>query len=294
MGELKLGPEGFTKIAILGSAESIHLAPFDDPSWAIWVCSPGAFQAAAQRRSDVYFETHRFQPSQPGKSGFPGTKPHFSPEFHQFLQEHKGPVFMSEVYPSIPNSVRIPFESMIEKYGPYFFTSSIAWMLAMAIDQMPKAIGLWGVDMSATEEYAYQRPACQHFVGMAKALGIEIVLPPESDLMRPTLIYGLGETSPRHVKLSSRLAAFHQQRGACRTQMAQLQQQDAYLSGAIDDCTYILQSWCDDISAPDIAQAMSYSAQFHAKPKGMSTVLDTQDTTGASVLTITDRKESKA
>ncbi len=295
MDGLKLGPQGFTKIALLGSAaDSIGLAPFNDPSWAIWVCSPGAFAVAAQRRSDVYFETHRFQPSAPGRSGEAGTRPHFSPEFHQFLREHKGPVFMSAVDPTIPNSVRIPFEALIEKYGPYFFTSSISWMLALAIEQMPQAIGLWGIDMSSTEEWNYQRPACQHFVGMAKALGIEVILPPESDLMRPGLIYGLGEINPRHIKLSARLDNFHKQRGACRAQIQQLQQQDAYLSGAIDDATYIINTWCDDIAEPDLAQAMSYSAQYHARPKGITTVLDATDTTGASVLTLGDRKEAKA
>ena len=34
-------------------------------------------------------------------------------------------------------------------------------------------IGLWGIDMAATEEYAYQRPGCQHFLGLVKRAGID-------------------------------------------------------------------------------------------------------------------------
>ena len=96
---------------------------------------------------------------------------------------------------------------------------------------------------------------------MAKALGINIMLPAESDLMRPPLLYGIGEHNPRHIKLSGRLEQFHKDRGLVRQQMQQLQTQDAYLSGAIDDATYILQSWCDDIAVQP-EQAMSFADQF--------------------------------
>ena len=96
--KVQLGPDGYSNIALLGTAgASMALAPFDDKSWAIWACSPGAYSICAQKRSDVWFEPHRWQPSEPGKYGAPGTKPWFSPEFHQFLKEHKGPVFMSKV-----------------------------------------------------------------------------------------------------------------------------------------------------------------------------------------------------
>lgn len=284
MGELKLGPTGYTKIAILGSApSSIALAPFEDPSWAIWVCSPAAFATVASRRSDVWFETHRFLPSEPGKSGAPGTRPWFSPEFHQFLRDHKGPVFMSQVDPTIPNSVRIPFEELLKKYGPYHFCSTIPWMLALAIEQMPKAIGLWGIDMSSSEEYVQQRPACQHFMGMAKALGIEVVLPLESDLMRPPLIYGLGELNPRHIKLSSYLDMHHKERGLFRQQLENLKMQEAYVTGRIDALTYVLQNWSDDIE-PDIAQAMSLAAQYVVP----STGADVRDIKDAMVISAKD------
>lgn len=285
--ELKLGPEGFKNIAILGTASSsMELAPFKDPAWAIWACSPGTYPICAKNRSDVFFETHRWMPTPPGKFGAPGTKPWFSPEFHTFLQQHKGPVFMSKAEPLIPNSVRLPFEALIEKYGPYPWTSSVSYMVALAIEVLaPRAaageqvsIGLFGIDMSATEEYAYQRPAVQHFVGMAMALGINVALPPESDLMRPTTMYGIGELNPRHIRMAARLAeveaamAQHSQTRDAATQHL------LSLAGAKAEIQYWMQTWSDDIQ-PDPKHAVMLSGSF-LKEKGSLL----QRSTGAEVV----------
>jgi hypothetical protein len=38
------------KIAVMGSApSSVALAPFGDPSWEIWGCSPGLYYQAKRR-----------------------------------------------------------------------------------------------------------------------------------------------------------------------------------------------------------------------------------------------------
>ncbi len=275
LGALKLGPDGFNKIAILGTAPtSMELAPFDDPSWAIWACSPGAFPKCASKRSDVWFEPHRWMPTAPGLPGAPGTKPWFSADFNTFLKGHKGPVFMSQVQPSIPTSVRIPYEDLIAKYGPYFWTSTIAYMIAMAIDQLQEkakrgeqtAIGLWGVDMSATEEWSYQRPGCQHFIGIAMSLGINVMLPEESDLMRPPTMYGIGEHNPRHVALLARKTMIEAQKAQCAAQHNQLGQNILTMNGQLAELEHVLQSWCDDLQ-PDLRHAVSFSREA-AHPTG--------------------------
>lgn len=259
---MKLGPEGFEGIAIIGSApSSTLLAPFGDPKWSIWCTSPSVFATAASRRSDVWFELHRWLPYAPGNSQQAGTRPWFSPEFRQFLREHKGPVFMTEKQPDIPNCVQFPYQELLDKYGPYHFTSSVAWMLAYAIEQHPKAIGLFGIDMAADSEWAYQRPGCQHFVGVAKAMGIEIVLPPESDLMRHSTLYGIGEHNQRHVKLRERLMELEGQEGQLQQSIAQMNANLQQVIGAKAAMKYMLEVWSDDIQ-PDIAKAMSFSGCF--------------------------------
>lgn len=289
-GKLQLGPPGFKNIAILGTASSsMALAPFKDPAWAIWACSPGAFSICAQNRSDVWFEVHRWMPTSPGKFGAPGTKPWFSPEFHAFLKAHKGPVYMSAVDPSIPSSVRIPFEDLQAKHGPYFWQSTMSYMLALAIEELaPRAsageqvaIGLFGVDMSATEEWAYQRPACQHFIGMAKSLGINIVLPQESDLMRPPTMYGKGELNPRHIRLTAMIAEANAARAQLVQQGQQIGQQLATVDGRLQVLNYMLATWSDDVEV-DVAQAVSFAGQF-SKGTGALTAANAE-ATGAEVV----------
>jgi hypothetical protein len=290
----KLGPDGFTSIAIIGSApSSTLLAPFKDPAWSIWACSPGSFAAIASQRADVWFELHRWLPYQPGQIGAPGTRQWFSPEFTAFLQQFAGPVFMTSPYAgrdplpfeqlcnkygrpqeSIPNSVPFPYGYLIEKHGLFHWTSQITLMLALAIETLaPRAaagekvsIGLFGVDMSAAEEYGYQRPGCQHFLGMAKALGINIVLPPESDLMQPTTIYGLGEHTHRHVKLRERLMELEQAKAQLTQGIQHSSMQLKVVEGQLLAYNNMLTVWSDDLD-PDLAGAISYGGSY-TKPLG--------------------------
>lgn len=300
---LKFGPEGYSKIAILGTAgSSMTLAPFKDQSWAIWACSPGAYPICAQNRSDVWFEPHRWLPTPPGMFGTPGTRPWFSPEFHQFLAKHKGPVFMTETQSSIPSSVPIPYAQLIEKYGPYFWTSTIAYMIAMAIEQLgPRAldgenvtIGLWGVDMSSNEEWAYQRPACQHFIGIAISMGINVVLPQESDLMRPPTMYGIGEHNPRHIRLMARKAEAEAQKAALVHQRDQAANQLLLVTGTLNEINYMLEAWSDDIVI-DPRKAVSFSGEF-IKPLGQASraLMEADETSGAQVVQLSGAKTEHA
>jgi len=152
------------KLAIIGSApSSIGLAPFSDPEYKILACSPGVYPQLP--RCDAFFELHRFEPGVVGK---PSTqKPWFSPEYVAWMGMQKL-VWMYDVVPQIPGSRRLPVEDLEAKYGTFFFTSSIAWMMACAIedileeraqrradglDPLQDVIGLWGVDMSACTSY---------------------------------------------------------------------------------------------------------------------------------------------
>ena len=252
-----LGPEGADKIAICGSApSSIRLAPFRDKSYAIWACSPGAYGYC--ERKDAWFELHRWEPQEPGVPNDPAAKPWFSPEYVRFMELFEGPVFMLQAVPTVRNCVLYPFESMIKKYGPYHFTSTMAWMLAFAIEQKPKAIGLWGVDVSANEEYARQRPGVQHFLGLAKQLGIDIVIPAESDVLQPCTMYGIAETHPRFVKLLARKAELEGRLRSCEQTVSQQQGEALFLKGALSNLEYIFNHWIMDVD-PQIELAVSRS-----------------------------------
>jgi hypothetical protein len=245
------------KLAIIGSApSSIGLAPFSDPEYKILACSPGVYPQLP--RCDAFFELHRWEPGIVGK---PGTqKPWFSPEYVAWMGMQKL-VWMYEPVPQIPGSRRLPVEDLEAKYGTYFFTSSIAWMMACAIEDileeraqrradglepLQDVIGLWGVDMSATEEYGYQRAGCQHFALLAADLGIQIIVPPESDLLRPQPWYGIDESSHWMIKCTVRKAELSNRLAAAQQREAAATREICFLQGALDDLDYMSKTWCGE------------------------------------------------
>lgn len=238
------------KVALLGSApSSIRLAPYRDPSWTIWGCSPGCYPVA--ERADGWFELHRWEPPVIGRPDL--QKPWFSPEYCQWLREFKGTVWTGEHIPEIKNSVRLPREQLIDKYGPYFFTSSLAWMFAMALEQEGVTeIGMWGVDMSANEEYYYQRPGCQFFIQHAVERGIRVIIPPESDLLQPMPLYGVGEWDPMMAKFTARTNELRSRLQDAHNRFESAKQEAQFLQGAIDNQNYWLNTW---VGAAPIIQA---------------------------------------
>ena len=172
------------KIALLGASPSCSAAPYDDPSWIIWACSEGTVGVP---RCDLRFELHSFD--------FLRSEEKFQNGLLEAYLDYikYSPVYLQESRPDFPYSLTYPKERMVEKHGPYFFTSSIAWMMALAIEHEPDTIGLWGVDMASEEEYAHQRPGCHYFIEMAKRSGIEIVVPDGCRLLDPPKWEGFGQ-----------------------------------------------------------------------------------------------------
>lgn len=277
----ELGPVGYDKIAIVGSApSSVRLAPYTDPSWAIWGCSPGAYGEIPAGRSNVFFELHRWEPAAPGDPRNAANKPWFSPEYVRFLEQHEGPVYMAELIPTVKNCVVYPFDEMNAEFGPYFWTSSMAYMLALAIKLRPRAIGLWGVDMAAHSEYAFQRPGCQNFMGIAAALGIKIVVPLESDLLQPPTPYGKIENHPRHAKLLVRRQELATRMGMHQQQVASNQSQFEFCRGAVDNLDYILSTWADDADPGiEMSEAIMHSAMVAGRPVAIEAALHRFDET---------------
>ena len=223
------------KVALIGSApSSIRLAPFHDPSWQVWGCSPGAYGVIPKGRSNVWWELHCYEPGQPW----------FSPEYVQFLADHPK-VMVAEKVPGIPNGEVLDVKYLVKKYSPYFFTSSIAWMMAMAIELGATKIGLWGIDMAATEEYEAQRSGLHYFGLIAKQKGIEVGVPAYSDLFRPRFLYGVDEITHSHLKLRIRREELISRMANEEIKFEQSKQGVQFLKGALDDLNYMAATWAD-------------------------------------------------
>ncbi len=227
------------KICLVGTApSSFRLAPFNNPDWDIWCCSPGTW-AAQPPRIDQFFELHRWEPGQQW----------MSKEYCEFLMEFEGKVWTSESVDGMKNCNIVPVDKLVSKYGPYFFTSSLAWMLAMAIEEKPQKIALFGVDMAADTEYGYQRAGCQYFAMLARALGIEIGVPPESDLLRPSPLYGVCETSHAYIKLLQRQRELTDRHTKLQLELTEKDKEFTFLTGALDDLSWNIKTWTGNMDS---------------------------------------------
>jgi hypothetical protein len=201
-------------------------APFGDPSWAIWACSPDntPFGHTKNRRTlprfDQWFELHDpiEDPTRPfgylktvsempfvwmrdkramASGLFKGARPYPEKEIkgtfetqiikvpsgtYRPVQGPDGKGQMREIMEQ--RTVEVP--NMDGVFSPHMFTSSLAYMLAKAImdceQQGIPQIGVWGVLQQSDNEYAYQRPGIQYFLGEAIKRGIRVVANRESCL----------------------------------------------------------------------------------------------------------------
>lgn len=226
------------KIALIGSApSSIGIAPYDSPDWQVWGCSPGAYGVA--RNPTAWFELHRYEPGQPW----------FSEGYCNFLENFDGPVYMAEHTPRVKNCVVLPVDELVEKYGPYWFNSSLSWMFAMAIEAEAETIGLWGVDMAASEEYYSQKMGCIWFAQLAQSMGIEVGVPPESDLFTPPPLYGVCETSHPWIKHTARTRELQARLSSAQQRIQQASEEATFLKGAIDDLNWAQMTWVGNMPA---------------------------------------------
>lgn len=256
------------KIALIGSApSSVQLAPYKDASykqyvggksqiqpptpyidehWQIWGCSPGAYGQV--QRADVWFELHRWEPGQTW----------FSPEYCQWLAQFNGPVYTGGVIPELPSHVVYPIAEIENEFTSYFLTSSLSLMFALAIYKCAQAdeeataagkpvekhtIGMWGVDMAATDEYGYQRAGCQFFILEALRRGIEVYIPPESDILRPMPVYGMCEWDHNWIKATARMRELKQREANYTAQIQGGQQGLTFMQGALENQKYNMDTW---------------------------------------------------
>ena len=181
-GEVKSAPVKYKGIAVLGShPATVMKAPFDD-DWLIYACSPHNFERRQLPRFDEWFEIHL--PIADKTRAYP---------YLRFL-ESVPVVWMRDqsAMHLFPGAKLFPEEEykQPENFGPFHFTSSIAFMMAKAIKDIEAGraepqIGLWGIMQASPNEYTYQRPGVQFMILEAIRRGIKVVAPKESKLFEP-------------------------------------------------------------------------------------------------------------
>jgi hypothetical protein len=186
-------PEG---IAILGShPATVMKAPFDK-NWLIYACSPHNFEKRLLPRFDAWFEVH-----------IPVADKTRADPYLRYVQTLPK-VWMrdTEALPRYPGGILYPEDELrgvgevvqgangpqtnmlkVGKFSYFHFTSSIAYMMAKAIDDIDNGLaapclGLFGIMQASANEYVYQRPGIQYFIDQCWRRGIKTVAPDISRL----------------------------------------------------------------------------------------------------------------
>lgn len=214
---------------MLGTATTtLSQAPVNDTSWEIWACSPW-MQGRVLPRSegvpgfDKFFEIHW------DRQLYQSERDVFLP----WLRECGKPVYVFEDL-KIPTQVIYPKKRLEDQHGTAFFTSQVAWMLALAIDERPAQIGIWGVDMSDDSEYGAQKYGCLHFMALARLLGIDLVLPKESELLKVPAPYPDRYATDTAIALRNERESIEKQRAEVQSNIAMFKEAEAYTRGQAD------------------------------------------------------------
>jgi hypothetical protein len=227
------------KVAIVGTQPSSRmLAPYSDPTWTVWGTSPGNMNVLP--RVDAWFETHcNFHWAEYKSYGEP---------YKVWLQAQKFPVvaLTNDFLPR--GTIRYPIEHMIERFGtyikayrrkvPFWFTSTFSYCMAYAIAVGVKQMALYGVDMSSKDEYALQRPGGQRMLEYAIEAGIDVIIPPESDLLQCPPLYGYDAATYYGRKSAARGQEMKAQMTVLEQQINAAQSQLLFLRGALEDNDY--------------------------------------------------------
>jgi hypothetical protein len=218
------------KIAICGFASSTRpyiiqsIAPI--PAWEIW----GLNQLYRHiPRADLWADIHYNW----DKETVPGTD-HFG-----WARDCGIPFVMMQRHPQLPTSCTYPLQRIMAAYKADYFTSTIAYLVALAIleiddrvhvefgnavRKLPKrqldelggaglqalqrsiystyTIGLFGIDLTVGTEYFHEKPCAEFWIGQASARDINVAIPAESALCKQRFRYGYERTPDSLIRVN--------------------------------------------------------------------------------------------
>jgi hypothetical protein len=178
-------PQRREKVAICGfSLTTLFQAPFCDDQFDIWGLNELYIHIP---RFDRWFQMH----SQAEIEASVRDQNHY-----RWLKECEKPIYMLARRPDIPSSIEYPINNILAMFGNYM-TSTVAYMVALAIYEKYKEIHLYGVDMSLETEYRDQRPNVEYLLGFARGMGIHVLIPTDSHLLKASELYGYTMPSLR-------------------------------------------------------------------------------------------------
>jgi hypothetical protein len=141
----------------------------------------------------------------------------------------------------LPNAHTYDVDGTLAEFGRYF-NNSISWMIAdVCRDGGVKNLHLYGVDMAHHTEYSGQRPSCEYMVGVARGLGINVYVPPQSDLLKTRYLYGIEDPGDFEHKLKARHEELKMRAGKCDNDAQTVNEQLTATCGAVGELRQVLE-----------------------------------------------------
>ncbi len=198
--------EGKKTVALVGmAATSCSLAPFNHPEVELWALNE-MHHYEWLTRATRWFQIHhtKFYTRDVAKRGIRG--------HYDWLKENAWdiPIYMQYWHEEIPKSVAYPLHDVLKLvFGNMLvgkkhiknFYSTLDYMFGVAIlegrrgiegEKKFDRIEIYGFEMGHDTEYVWQKASANFWIGYALALGIEIWMPENCQLLRNNL-YGGNE-----------------------------------------------------------------------------------------------------
>lgn len=186
-------------VVLLGTAQSWVDAPWGDLNLEIWGLNDGYMCRDAKgmgpRRASRWYELHPFEKMwfrpKDQRTVYSHQVPEGAfvrPEGHlEWLKEQARtiPVYLKDAPPVDwpANAYRFPVEEMDRRFGIYW-ASGPSYMVAQAIVEQRPEIHVYGIHLATQAEYVEQRPNFEHMLGLARGLGIKVVMSEKSPLLK--------------------------------------------------------------------------------------------------------------
>lgn len=165
------------KVIIVGKGTGWWNAPMDGEVW-------GLNDLLLHRPVSLSFEMHDIDE---------GRDPE-SLDYRSGLQKEideinrsKTPVMVLRKHKDLPTGIVFPIDEMPRRY----FTSSMAYMIAYATYKKVTAVDLYGIPVFFKEEFYYQRPCIEYWLGRAETSGAKITIHKPSNILSSIPYYGL-------------------------------------------------------------------------------------------------------
>jgi len=169
-------------VAMVGfSSRHRHLSPFGEPDIEIWGLNR-LHQQEWFKNPDRMFQLHPLKYLQKSIGVSDGDREHYE----WLCQKHDFPLYCQKAYKEFPSAIEYPIKKMRAKFGD-FYTSTLAYMMAQALDEGFTHFELYGYDMEADTEYKYQRDSAEYFIGWAEGKGCSVLIPQNCSLLQGKL-----------------------------------------------------------------------------------------------------------